>query len=676
MIGAKKMIKTNFIRWIGVFLLLPFLGSLNAAEKAAEKIEVKSPNQKITVTITLGDLLRYSVTHSGKMVVKESAVGLELTDGKILGSNPKVISRKEKLVDETVQSPFYRFDVIQDQYRELTVKMKDDFGVQFRVYDQGVAYRFYTEKKEELIIKNELAEFRFDKDYITYMAHTTNDKDPFAMAFQNTYSVEPLSRADSSLAFLPITVDLENQLKVTIMESDLEGYPGMFVQANQSALMLEGVFAQYPSEIAYHPWRSQEYVSERAVFIAKTKGKRTFPWRILAITENDAEMPINHLVYLLASPNRIGDTSWIKPGKSAWEWWNNWGVYGVDFQAGINMDTYKHYIDFASRYGLEYVILDEGWYDPKGGDMLTVIPGLDLPELVDYAKSKGVGIILWAVFNVLDAQLEEACSHYARMGVKGFKIDFLDRDDQKAVEMTYRIAEETAKHQLFLNLHGFYKPTGINRTYPHLLNFEGVFGLEEAKWSTVEKDMPLYDVTFPFIRMMAGPVDFTQGAMQNATKSDFQPIYSNPMSQGTRCHQLATYIVFDSPLTMLCDSPTRYEREPGYTDFVASIPVETDETRILDGRVGEYIVTARRKGDVWHVGALTNWTRRELEVKFDFLDKQKRYRATIFRDGMNANRQGGDYSVATEQITSDSTLAIALAPGGGFAIRIEEIPSS
>lgn len=665
----RMMISTHLVKWLRVFILLPFLGSL----QAEETFELRSPNQRITVTITLDTMLHYSINHNGKMVLDESTIGLEMSDGTILGSYPSLVSKEENWVKEMVATPFYRFSNIEDHYRQLTLNMENDYTIQFRVYNQGVAYRFVIDKQGEVIVKNEIAEFKFDQDYITYMAHTTNDKDPFAMAFQNTYSIKSLSQVDSALVFLPVTVDLREKLKVTITESDLEDYPGMFVRANQSEKTLKGVFAPYPKEFDYYPWRCQQYVTERADFIAKTAGKRSFPWRILAISEDDREMPINNLVYLLASPNRIGDTSWIKPGKSAWEWWNNWGVYHVDFHAGINMETYKYYIDFASRYGLEYVILDEGWYDPKGGDMMTVVPQLDLPELVAYGKSKGVGLVLWTVFNVLDTQLEEACIHYAQMGIKGFKIDFLDRDDQTAVEMTYRIAEETAKHRLFLNLHGYFKPTGINRTYPHIINFEGVFGLEEAKWSSVEKDMPLYNVTFPFIRMMSGPVDYTPGAMQNATKSDFQPIYSNPMSQGTRCHQLATYIVFDSPFTMLCDAPTRYEKEPDYTAFLSSIPVETDETRILSGKLGEYIVSARRYGEIWHVGALTNWTEREVEVKFDFLEDDKKYKATLFKDGLNANRQGSDYSVETLNITSASSLTISLASGGGFAVRIERI---
>ena len=374
--------------------------------------------------------------------------------------------------------------------------------------------------------------------------------------------------------------------------------------------------------------------------------------------------------YALASPNRIGDCSWIKTGKAAWEWWNDWGISGVDFKAGINMETYRHYIDFAAENGLGFVILDEGWYDPGKGDMLTPIPGLDLEELVRYGKRKGVDLMLWTVFNVLDDQLEEACRKYSAMGIAGFKVDFLDRDDQTAVEMAYRIAEATARHKLTLDLHGFYKPTGLDRTYPNVINYESVFGMEEMKWSTVEKDMMEYDVTMPYIRMMAGPVDYTPGAMRNASRRDFKPVYCNPMSQGTRCHQLAAYIVHDSPLTMLADNPTIYRKEQECTDFIVSLPNKgIDETRVLQGRLGEYIITARRAGTSWYVGGMTDWTPREVTLDFSFLAEGD-YEVVLFRDGVNAGKQAGDYRKETFRVTPGDRKAIRLASGGGFAMSI------
>lgn len=338
------------------------------------------------------------------------------------------------------------------------------------------------------------------------------------------------------------------------------------------------------------------------------------------------------------------------------------------------MDTYKYYIDFASRNGLEFIVLDEGWYAPKSGDMLTVIPELDLPELIAYGKSKGVEIVLWTVFNVLDSQLEAACKKYADMGIKGFKVDFLDRDDQTAVEMVYRIAEMTARYKLILDLHGIYKPTGINRTYPHIINFESVFGMEEVKWTDIKNNMPLYDVTFPYIRMMAGPVDYTPGAMRNATKADWRAMYYTPASMGTRCHQLAAYIVHDSPFTMLCDAPTNYLNEQECVDFIASLPVEVDSTFIASGELGKYIVTVRKKDVNWYIGGMTNWDERDVQLDFSFLPEGMSYTAVLFKDGVNANKQAEDYRKETIRIDKDSRLTLHLASGGGFAMKLELCP--
>lgn len=553
------------------------------------------------------------------------------------------------------------------------MKLKGGFGIIFRAYNEGVAYRFYTTQSSDIIIKEEQAEFNFKEDYTAYLPYTTNDKKPMAMAYQNVYDITPLSKAQPKLAFLPVTVDCSS-VKLTLLESDLEAYPDMFVQSQQGKYGLKGVFAPYPAKTDFYPWRKQEYVTETTDFISRSRGSRSYPWRVLAITEKDTDMPVNNLVYALASPNRIGDTSWIKTGKVAWDWWNDWNLKGVPFKAGINMDTYKYYIDFASRNGLEFIVLDEGWYAPKSGDMLTVIPELDLPELIAYGKSKGVEIVLWTVFNVLDSQLEAACKKYADMGIKGFKVDFLDRDDQTAVEMVYRIAEMTARYKLILDLHGIYKPTGINRTYPHIINFESVFGMEEVKWTDIKNNMPLYDVTFPYIRMMAGPVDYTPGAMRNATKADWRAMYYTPASMGTRCHQLAAYIVHDSPFTMLCDAPTNYLNEQECVDFIASLPVEVDSTFIASGELGKYIVTVRKKDVNWYIGGMTNWDERDVQLDFSFLPEGMSYTAVLFKDGVNANKQAEDYRKETIRIDKDSRLTLHLASGGGFAMKLELCP--
>lgn len=664
--------KNNKKLCLAILSLLLLIGNASFAAKE-KKYVLSSPDGTLKVEISAGNELAYQVMHGNDTILSHSNIGLVLENGTIVGKTPRITGERRKKIKDNIESPFYRFKEFVATGNELDLKLKGGFGIIFRAYNEGVAYRFYTTQSSDIIIKEEQAEFNFKEDYTAYLPYTTNDKKTMAMAYQNVYDITPLSKAQPKLAFLPVTVDC-GSVKLTLLESDLEAYPGMFVQSQQGKYGLKGVFAPYPAKTDFYPWRKQEYVTETTDFISRSRGSRSYPWRVLAITEKDTDMPVNNLVYALASPNRIGDTSWIKTGKVAWDWWNDWNLKGVPFKAGINMDTYKYYIDFASRNGLEFIVLDEGWYDPKSGDMLTVIPELDLPELIAYGKSKGVEIVLWTVFNVLDSQLEAACKKYADMGIKGFKVDFLDRDDQTAVEMVYRIAEMTARYKLTLDLHGIYKPTGINRTYPHIINFESVFGMEEVKWTDIKNNMPLYDVTFPYIRMMAGPVDYTPGAMRNATKADWRAMYYTPASMGTRCHQLAAYIVHDSPFTMLCDAPTNYLNEQECVDFIASLPVEVDSTFIASGELGKYIVTVRKKDVNWYIGGMTNWDERDVQLDFSFLPEGVSYTAVLFKDGVNANKQAEDYRKETIRIDKDSRLTLHLASGGGFAMKLELCP--
>ena len=664
--------KNNKKLCLAILSLLLLIGNASFAAKE-KKYVLSSPDGTLKVEISAGNELAYQVMHGNDTILSHSNIGLVLENGTIVGKTPRITGERRRKIKDNIESPFYRFKEFVATGNELDLKLKGGFGIIFRAYNEGVAYRFYTTQSSDIIIKEEQAEFNFKEDYTAYLPYTTNDKKPMVMAYQNVYDITPLSKAQPKLAFLPVTVDC-GSVKLTLLESDLEAYPGMFVQSQQGKYGLKGVFAPYPAKTDFYPWRKQEYVTETTDFISRSRGSRSYPWRVLAITEKDKDMPVNNLVYALASPNRIGDTSWIKTGKVAWDWWNDWNLKGVPFKAGINMDTYKYYIDFASRNGLEFIVLDEGWYDPKSGDMLTVIPELDLTELIAYGKSKGVEIVLWTVFNVLDSQLEAACKKYADMGIKGFKVDFLDRDDQTAVEMVYRIAEMTARYKLTLDLHGIYKPTGINRTYPHIINFESVFGMEEVKWTDIKNNMPLYDVTFPYIRMMAGPVDYTPGAMRNATKADWRAMYYTPASMGTRCHQLAAYIVHDSPFTMLCDAPTNYLNEQECVDFIASLPVEVDSTFIASGELGKYIVTVRKKDVNWYIGGMTNWDERDVQLDFSFLPEGMSYTAVLFKDGVNANKQAEDYRKETIRIDKDSRLTLHLASGGGFAMKLELCP--
>lgn len=639
---------------------------------------LSSPNGKLELQVSVDKDIKYSVYDNGLLLMKDNVAEMDFD-----GIAPSKYSKVTTIgpIKENITAPNYKFSSLQSEYNRLQITFKNGINVEFRAYDSGIAYRFYTTgTKKEWKVRNETADFHFTLNANAYLPYSTNEKNPKAMAFQATYSIAPLSQSKDLEAFLPATVDL-GLAKVTLLETDVEGYPGMFVKG--SSKTLKGEFAPYPKTFDYYAWRVQKYVTSTENFIAKGKGNKTFPWRILAITHKDTEMPTNTLAYELASPSRIvGDLSWIKPGKVAWDWWNDWGISGVDFKAGINQDTYKYYIDFASKNNIEYIVLDEGWYNPKSGDMLTVIPEINLPELVEYGKQKNVGIILWTVFNVLDSQLNEACEKYSAMGIKGFKVDFLDRYDQEGVEMIYRIADRCAKSKMMLDYHGIFAPQGIQRTYPNVVNFEAVFGMEEAKWTAREKgvengksydrpaeDMPKYDVTFPFIRGMAGYVDFTPGGFRNATAADFQPMYYNPYTMGTRCHQLACYIVHDSPLTMLADNPTIYMKEKECTDFICSLPCVYEEMKCIAGEMGKYIVIARRQGNDWYIAGQSNWDARDLDIDLSFLPSGN-YKTTIFKDGINADKDATDYTSTTTTLSNTSKMKIHIASGGGFAMKL------
>lgn len=663
---------THYLKLFTIFAAL-----VCCAGGDAKKTVVTSPDGRLTATISDDDGLTLSVSIDGKVLLQPSAISMTLADGTVIGKNAKTGKARTTTVIDDTDAPFYRQRHIKMAGRQTDIKLDHGFGLQVRAYNEGVAYRYYTTCKGETIILDETADFIFAANNKAWLSYSTNQEKPFAMAFQNTYHETVLCEARAVPAFLPATVVCDGT-KVTILESDLRSYPGMFVVKEKQTdnetvgtTSLKAVFARYPRKMDYYKWRGMSYVSETELFIAKSTGKRTYPWRILAVSEKDTDMPVNNLVYTLAAPNWIGDTSWLKPGKVAWDWWHDWNLRGVDFKAGINTTTYRYYIDFAAKNGLSYVVLDEGWYDSNRADIMHPIADIDLQQLIDYGREKGVGIVLWTVFNVLDEHLQEVCEHYSKMGVKGFKVDFLDRNDQTAVEMAERIAKTCATHRLLLDYHGYFAPTGMSRTYPNLLNYEGVFGMEECRWAKKTTDMPRYDVTFPFIRGMAGSVDFTPGAMRNGTRENWVECYQNPVSMGTRCHQAACYVVHDSPFTMLCDAPTSYEREPDYTSFIAGIPDEWDETRVLQGEIGKYIVTARRKGDTWYVGGQTNWDERRITLPLNFLGEGS-FLMTLLYDGINADHNAEDYLFDRRIYGSNDTLTVQMASGGGFVAKIKK----
>ena len=667
-------------------LLLSALLMLCVSAFAQKQYTLKSPDEKITVTVSEEEIveiggseqseywLYYSVKHEETVVLDMSEIAMQIDNGKTLGvsSKPSIISAKTKSVNQTIKAPFYKRAEIQDQYNELTLSFKGNYKVIFRAYNEGVAYRFQTDFKKPFKVIKETAAFHFDEDYTAWIPYVNARKgdgnfiqQQFYNSFENTYTVTPLSKMEQDrLAFLPLLVELNDGKKAVITEADLEGFPGLYLYNPKGGNGLSAMHAGYPKTREQGGHNNLQWiVKERENYIAKTAGKRAFPWRIITISENDKELADNDLVYLLASSNRIGDVSWIKSGKVAWDWWNAWNIYGVDFPAGINNDTYKYYIDFASQDGIEYVILDEGWAVNKKADLFQVVPEIDIKELVDYGAERNVGIVLWVGYAAIDKDMEHVCQHYADMGVKGFKVDFMDGDDQMIVDFYYRMAKTAARHHLFIDFHGAYKPTGLNRTYPNVLNHEGVYGLEQAKWDN-NSDLVTNEVTIPFIRMLAGPLDYTQGAMKNANKNNFAAIYTEPMSQGTRCRQLAEYVIFESPFNMLCDSPSNYMKEDECTQFIASVPTTWDETVVLDGKVGEYLVIARRKDFHWYVGAITNWEERDLYLDLSVLPNFGAKSGHIFRDGPNANRVARDYVSEQVQVMGNK-VKVHLAKGGG-----------
>ena len=640
----------------------------------AKSYLVTSPNGRLKAQVEVGKTLSYQLTWDDQLLVSPSTLSLK-TEAGHWGVNSRLAQAKKSSHQGSFQAFAYKKAVVTDNYNQLLLRFKDGFSVVFRMYDEGMAYRFISNTQKELKIEDEEVSLHFAKDwdaFIPYVRDSGNREDQLQNSFENTYKHTKLSKLRTDrILFSPFVVEADNGVKVAVAESDVENYPGLFFLGDGQSPSLTGVSAPYPKKQVQGGYHKLQLIAKgREPYLTKSYKGQAFPWRIFCVATEDAQLLDNDMVYRLAAPNRIGDTSWIKPGKVAWEWWNNWGVYNVDFKTGINTETYKYYIDFASRNGIEYVILDEGWAVNLKADLFQIIPEIDLKGIIDYANSKNVGIILWAGYYAFERDMERVCKHFSEMGAKGFKIDFINRDDAASVDFHYRAAAMAAKYKMMVDFHGTYKPTGLNRTYPNVVNFEGVYGLEQNMWATAAKhDQPLYDVTVPFTRMLAGPMDYTQGAMLNGTKKTYHPSDVAPMSQGTRVHQLAEYVIFLSPLNMLCDSPMNYEANPECTEFIAKIPTVWDETIPLKSVIGEYVAVARRHGSTWYVGAITNWTPRDLTLDLAPLKVGGRT-ATVFVDGVNADKFAQDYKKKTLQIPDNGQLPIHLAPGGGFAMVI------
>ncbi len=655
-----------------------------AASASQREITISSPDGKTQATISIGDKIRYSLSQDGVEVLSPSEISMTLSDGAEWGVGSKLKSVNKYSENQTIETPRYRSAQIEDQHNGVVLSFAD-WKLEFRAFDDAVAYRFISNKRGKYEVKSELSSFNFPDDAVAtapYVKHQGSIEDQFFNSFENTYTIAKLSELDKNrLMFLPLSVEAQGGKRITITESDLRDYPGMYLGAQMGKNSLSSLFAPVRNEVEEHAGYNnlQVLVKSRHDFIARVDGARTFPWRVAIISRTDADLANSEVVYKLAAESVIGDTSWVKPGKVAWDWWNNWNLEGVDFKAGVNNETYKYYIDFASTNGIEYVILDEGWSVNKAYDLMQIVPEIDLEELIAYGKQRNVGIILWAGYYAFDRDMEAVCKHYSQMGVKGFKIDFMNGDCQDLVAFNERSAAMTAKYKLMLDIHGTYKPTGMERTYPNILNYEGVHGLEQMKWEPQECDQVTYDVTIPFIRMVAGPMDYTQGAMRNAIKAynshtqkydnQYYPSWTTPMSQGTRVRQFAQYVVFFSPLNMLCDTPTAYERNPESTAFIASTPTVWDETKVVEGKMGEYVITARRSGDKWYIGGINNWDVRSVSLDIEAITGKSGV-ATLYRDGINADNNGLDFKIEQVKVGGGSPFTVKMAGGGGFVLTL------
>ena len=639
-------------------LLLPFLLFSQTKEKT---YHLTSPGKKVAVTLHVSEDLRLSATLNGSTVLLPSEIGMQLKD-RYLGKQPRVKKTRKKAINQKLYPVVREKQAeINDRCNELRVDFKGDYYLVLRAYDNGFAYRFGTRIPGEIKVVAETGSYEFPEGYHAWWGHEVS----FESHNEVTYRYRPLKEiGKKDLASLPLLIDRMDGTKILITETALLDYPGMWMRGNGKGEIYR-VSPRYPKTLVP---KSDRYlkITEREDYIARTKGTRVFPWRIFAVSEKDADLITNQLSYIMAPPLELENTSWIRPGKVAWDWWNANNIYGVDFKSGINTETYKYYIDFAAKYSIEYILLDEGWYEL--GDVMKVVPDIDMEEIVSYARQKNVDVILWVVWKTFDDKMDEALDQFEKWGIKGIKVDFMMRDDQEMVNFYQTVAKKAAAHHLLVDFHGSYKPSGLRRIYPNVITREGVRGNENVKWSNFVTTE--HDLTLPFTRMVAGPMDFTPGAMRNATKKDFKPVFDNPMGIGTRSHQLAMYVVFESPLQMLCDSPSNYYREPEAMEFLSAIPTVWDETRVLEARVSDVVLIARRNGNNWYVGGMTDEDARDLTLDLSFLPKGKKYRMTLYRDGINADRIATDFIQIKKNVDHTYRETVHLAPGGGLALML------
>lgn len=647
------------------FFILTCVLHLSAVLLAQGKgLALQSPNRTINISVTLSDKIYYTVSCNGNDLLKNNSMGLQLRDNN-LGQNPKLGGTKMTTWAETIK-PYIslKYAAVQANYNSLLLSFKGDYSVEFRAFDDGVAYRFRTTKKGDAEVLNEDCSLHFPTDYTLHLQQPSGFKTPYEEPYTHVES-NNWKPADK-MSTLPVLIDTRKGYKVLISESDLSDYPGMFLKGSGDNGM-EAVFPKVPLEFGPNGDRSLKIVKE-ADYIAKTAGTRNFPWRYFVISTNDKQLMENTMTLKLAPKSEVADPSWIKPGQASWEWWNDATPYGpdVNFVSGYNLETYKYYIDFAAKFGLRYIIMDEGWAKSTT-DPYTPNPNVDVHELIRYAKEKNVGIVLWLTWLTVHNNME-LFKTFQEWGVKGVKIDFMDRSDQWMVNYYERVAKEAAKHQLFIDFHGAFKPAGLEYKYPNLISYEGVRGMEQMGGCT-----PDNSVYFPFIRNAVGPMDYTPGAMLSMQPEVYMSRRPNAASIGTRAYQMALFVLFESGIQMLADNPTLYYKNQECTEFITSVPTTWEETKALAATVGEVAVVAKRKNNKWFIGGITNGKEkvRNIPVSLDFLEKGKTYTMTFFEDGINAGRQAMDYRKKTVQVKAGDKISITMVRNGGYAAVLE-----
>jgi len=644
-------------------VILLFLGC--SIPLIAQK-QVTSPDGKIKVVVNYDKQITFAVFYDGDRVLKEGTISMTLQDG-ILGKNPILKKAKKKKVDQKVDIIVpLKNRKVKDHFNSLSLSFKGDYQLEFRAYNNGIAYRFITSKNGDVIVKNEQVDIQFEDNYKLFVAKTSERFSSFEHQYKPVWLQD---FSDKNLAGIPLFIDAK-KAKLLFAEADLYDYPALFIKGGEGNRMVgwQPNYVEKTAPIVGNWWSDRRLkIAKEGDYIAKTKGTRTFPWRLFAIGEKDTDIATNDLVYLLSRPSKYKDFSWIKPGKTSWEWWHANNIIGVDFESGLNTKTYKYYIDFADKYDLEYMLLDEGW-SKSVTDISEPNPDIDLKELIRYGKEKDVEILLWASWLTVE-NTPTFFDQVREMGVAGVKIDFMDRSDQWMINYYERMAKRAFENQLIVDFHGSITPRGLRRAYPNIISYEGLIGMEQNKVNGT--DLPENRMILPFTRNVVGPMDYTPGAMRSVQPKFWHANWNNPMGIGTRAHQMALFVVFESGLQMLADNPSYYYKEHECTEFIAAVPTTWDETIALDGKIGEYYIVAKRKGDEWYLGGITANKERDITIDLSFLKKGYNHQLTLFTDGVNANKNAIDYKKTTRTVTSKDTLTLKMMLNGGFVAKIK-----